>query len=47
MLEGVLIGVEFGVQVKLTVRIAPGARARTVVVRELADLKATYAVFDR
>ncbi|KAG0563170.1 hypothetical protein M758_8G008700 [Ceratodon purpureus] len=33
--------------VKLTVRIAPGARARTVVVRELAALTATYAVFDR
>lgn len=33
--------------VKLTVRIAPGARARTVVVRELAALNATYAVFDR
>jgi hypothetical protein len=34
-------------QVKLTVRIAPGARGRTVVVRELAALGATYAIFDR
>jgi len=47
MLEGILIGVDFGMQVKLTVLIAPGARARTVIVRELAALKATYAVFDR
>ncbi|XP_024360544.1 uncharacterized protein [Physcomitrium patens] len=34
-------------KVKLTVRIAPGACARLVVVQELAALKATYAVFDR
>lgn len=47
VLKDSLTGVEFGLQVKLTVRIAPGARARTVVVRELAALKATYAVFDR
>lgn len=33
--------------VKLTVWIAPGARARTVIVRELASLKATYAIFDK
>jgi len=41
------LGWNLGLQVKLTVRIAPGVRARTVVVRELAALKATYAVFDR
>ena len=34
-------------QVKLAVRIAPGARVRTVVVRELTALEATYAIFDR
>ncbi|KAG0557991.1 hypothetical protein KC19_11G171100 [Ceratodon purpureus] len=34
-------------KVKLTVRIAPGARVRTVVVRELEVLGATYAIFDR
>lgn len=34
-------------QVKLTVRIAPGARVRKVVVRELEALGATYAIFDR
>jgi hypothetical protein len=33
--------------VKLTVRIAAGARARAVVVRELAAVKATYAIFGR
>ena len=43
----VLIDVEFEAQLKLTVRIAPGARARTVVVRELTSLMATYAIFDR
>lgn len=34
-------------QVKLTVRIAPGTRTRVVVVRELSNIKATYAIFDR